>query len=142
MKHIALALCLLASPSFAQESVFDRVEGLWGSIDNPETSCERNPHRISFTAQPSHAILQWAQPIRTYADTMQDRAVYDIADTAGFSITMRLEGELRLTDGGVPVVWILRLATDGQTYCWGRTDWSILQCAAYQRRCGQDVPSS
>ena len=134
---------LLTAPTLAQaENVFDRAAGLYGNADPSEQSCATNPHQLSFSDSPPHADFRLAMPVTAYDGSVSDHFRYDIITHDDNSITMRLEGESRRTVTGERVIWILRLTSDPQGYCWGRTDWPLLRCEHPATRCDQVAPSS
>lgn len=134
MIRLACLLLTFASPALSQ-SVFDKARGQYGSATDPVTSCGNNPHQLDFMAYPPHALLSWAKPTtgKTGLPTTGER--YDILGNDDTSLTLRLEGDNRRTDRGGQAIWILRLTTNPQGYCWGRTDWSVVRCEQQQVRC-------
>jgi hypothetical protein len=117
------------------ETIFDRMSAAWGSAYSAEDSCRENPHAIAFSADFGRASFTWDQPITGYDGSIRKTADYTVLDHAADRITMALDGESRLTDAGVPVVWVLRLVQNGGAYCWGRTDWPSEACVALHLRC-------
>jgi hypothetical protein len=61
-------------------------------------------------------------------------AAYEIIDEAPAAMRLRLIGETRSTEAGVPVVWDLFLL-DADRFCWHRTDWQVGACTKPLTRC-------
>ena len=131
---LTLALISLAGAAPAQ-TVFDALHGQYGSAADPETSCAANPHQLDFMATPPHALFIWANPRLGGQGQMSIEERYDLLGYDATTLTLRLEGDMRLTAVGHHPVWILRLTHDPQGYCWGRTDWPSLRCERQQLRC-------
>jgi hypothetical protein len=129
-------LFLLASLSSASaQGVFDRLLGQYGSASDPSTSCASNPHELSFEAQPPHANFTWTEAWTDVDGRTVSHKRYDMLDYDDSSLTLRLEGDSsRTADGGRPI-WILRLTTAPEGYCWGRADWPSVHCENQQVRC-------
>lgn len=134
-----LVLFLILTDAAAAQAVFDALRGQYGSAADPATSCAANPHQLDFMAQPPHALLTWAQPKPDGSGGLVTGERYDILDFDDRSLTLRLEGETRRTDGGGRPVWILRLTQAPPGYCWGRADWSVVRCEAAQLRCDSSI---
>jgi hypothetical protein len=142
---IRLALALMfpaATAALAEDTVFDRAAGLYGHPGEINWSCEDNPHQIDFSSSPPHALFDWATPVEGYDGSQRNHVTYDVLDWDESSITMRMEGETRLTDDGQVVVWILRLTAQPDGYCWGRRDWPMMRCQHQALRCSPTVPTS
>jgi len=60
--------------------------------------------------------------------------VYEVLADQGKALRLRVVGETRKTDAGVPVEWDL-LMLNADTFCWRRTDWTAGACTALLRRC-------
>ena len=60
--------------------------------------------------------------------------VYEVLADQGKALRLRVVGETRKTDAGVPVEWDL-LMLNADTFCWRRTDWTASACTALLRRC-------
>jgi hypothetical protein len=60
--------------------------------------------------------------------------VYEVLADQGKTLRLRVVGETRKTDAGVPVEWDL-LMLNADTFCWRRTDWTAGACTALLRRC-------
>jgi len=60
--------------------------------------------------------------------------VYEVLADQGKTLRLRVVGETRKTDAGVPVEWDL-LMLNADTFCWRRTDWTASACTALLRRC-------
>jgi hypothetical protein len=132
---ISIALVLACSGAVRGQTVFDSLDGPFGSASDLETSCAVNPHRLSFIPAPPHAIVTWDQPRPDGQGGMSATDRYDLLDHDDKTLTLRLEGDRRRTDAGGRPVWILRLTDDPQGYCWGRTDWPSVRCERQQLRC-------
>jgi hypothetical protein len=141
MIRALVLLTLFATPAGAQ-SVFDRAAGLYGSATNPAESCAVNPHHLDFMAAPPHAIFTWAHPVQDHVGQTRSHARYDILGYDENSITLRLEGQDLHTDSGGQAIWILRLTSNPEGYCWGRTDWPDVRCVEPAVRCGEQAPTS
>jgi hypothetical protein len=125
-------LFLLTSAATAQaQDIFDSLRGQYGSATDPATSCASNPHDLNFMANPPHALFTWDKP---RADGAVDQR-YDLLNHSPTTLTLRLEGDTRRTDAGAPPIWILRLTSQPQGYCWGRADWPDVHCEDQQVRC-------
>ncbi|GAB1480157.1 hypothetical protein MASR2M74_27320 [Paracoccaceae bacterium] len=133
-------LCLLtAAPAGAD--VFDDLSGRFGATFNPNT-CARNPHRVSFDASRSRARFVWDHPITDFRGEERLEGSYEVLGHDDSSITMRIEGETRLTEDGAPAVWIMRRVAALDGYCWGRTDWPSGRCVNVTIRCPGEAPIS
>ena len=131
MHRIASVLLFCSALPVQAEDIFDSLRGQYGSATDPATSCASNPHDLDFMAQPPHALFTWAKP---RADGAGDER-YDLMDHSDSTLTLRLEGDIRRTATGAHPIWILRLTTQPQGYCWGRTDWPDVHCEDQQVRC-------
>lgn len=136
------ALSLSATALAARADVFDLASGTWGLIDHEDLSCAVNPHRISFSADQDRALFLWDHPMLAYDGEWRREGGYRVLSHDAQSITMALDGELRLTEAGEPVVWVLRLLAGGTRYCWGRKDWPEDRCIDRYIRCPGAVPVS
>ena len=129
-------LYLVASLTAADaQDVFGSLRGQYGSASDPATSCAANPHTLDFMAQPPHALFNWTKPVADAAGQMTTGERYDLLDHSDSTLTLRLEGDPRRTDTGDRPIWILRLTTQPEGYCWGRTDWPAVHCEDQQVRC-------
>ena len=130
------ALVLFASLTCAAaQDIFDSLGGPYGSANDPATACAANPHQLEFMAQPPHAMFHWAQPMVTAQGTTVTDERYDLLDHSDTTLTLRQEGDTRRTPNGNRPIWILRLTTQPEGYCWGRTDWPSVHCENQQVRC-------
>ena len=134
MLRLTCILTILATSAGAQ-TVFDRARGQYGSASDPATSCAANPHQLDFMAYPPHALLSWSKPRFDENGLPTTGERYDILSNDDTSLTLRLEGDSRRTDTGARAIWVLRLTTNPQGYCWGRTDWPVVRCERQQVRC-------
>ena len=107
-----------------------------------EVSCAHNPQTITFATDHHSATFAWQSAITFFTGKQERIGRYRIFAASDDRITMAIEGETRLTEGGSTVVWILRLVQDGRAYCWGRTDWQPEQCVAVHFRCPDAIPNS
>lgn len=140
--RLSLAILILsACPAGAQE-ILTRATGVYGIAEEPSASCEVNPHRIEFVADPPRAIFTWNEPVRGYDGALRDRVVYDVRSSGTMGPTLALQGETRTTPDGALVVWDMRVAIDGSGYCWHRTDWPLLACTRAYLRCDGMEPTS
>lgn len=138
---VTLAFIAFAAPLWAQIDLL-RLEGTYGVPDDPIWSCEANPATLSIIPSPPHLVFDFARPAEIYDGRTTSRTVYDLRDVTDTGIVARLEGETRLTDDGDVVVWILRPWPDYDGFCWGRTDWPLLNCVAPHIRCQDNAPTS
>ena len=134
MLRLTCILTILATSAGAQ-TVFDRARGQYGSASDPANSCAANPHQLDFMALPPHALLSWSKPRFEENGLPTTGERYDILSNDDTSLTLRLEGDNRRTDTGAQAIWVLRLTTNPQGYCWGRTDWPVVRCEQQQVRC-------
>lgn len=133
MRPLLLILALLAFP--ARADVFDLASGLWGLPGDAELTCALNPHRVTFSPDRARASFRWDGPMINYEGEVDQEGTYSVLDHGEDYLVLALDGESRLTQDGVPVVWIMRLRPDGSGYCWGRTDWAEEVCVDLYRRC-------
>ncbi len=138
----AFALCLACLAGTARADIFDDLSGTFGSLTQSETTCRLNPHRTTFSADRATVRLAWAAPFTDYRGEARTEGRYTILGHDAVSITMRAEGETRLTEAGDPVVWIMRRTAGIDGYCWGRTDWPEARCIGVHVRCPEVAPSS
>jgi hypothetical protein len=135
---VLICLMALSAPAGAQD-VFDRLDGTFGSARDPAGSCDVNPHRLELMTSPPHLFVVWPAPwINADGQTEFDRR-YDILDHDTSTLTLRREDEVVATDSGNRPIWILRMTSQPDGYCWGRTDWPALRCEDQQLRCGAPV---
>lgn len=131
----ALPLFFLALPAHGESALMAGLAGQYGSVGNPDYACATNPVQLSFTEFPPHARFSWAFPRQIFNETTATEAVYDLISEVPGGLLLRLEGEERRTASGAPVVWVLRPDSDLQGFCWGRTDWPMVQCVNPFVRC-------
>jgi hypothetical protein len=144
MRHLIAPLLLVlatATPAAAQ-SVYERAAGIYGDASDPALSCQNNPHELSFTAAPPHAVLQWNLPQTMPNGRLEDSARYDLLGADATTLTLRREGDPTRTETGARPIWLLRLTDQPLGYCWGRTDWPLIRCEQQQLRCDADKPVS
>ena len=134
MLRLTCILTILATSAGAQ-TVFDRARGQYGSASDPATTCAANPHQLDFMTYPPHALLSWSKPRFDENGLPTTGERYDILSNDDSSLILRLEGDNRRTDTGAQAIWVLRLTTNPQGYCWGRTDWPVVRCERQQVRC-------
>ena len=139
MLSIALALALATAP--ARADIFDDLSGRFGATFNAHT-CAANPHSVRFDATRSRAQFVWDHPITDFRGEERLEGRYEVLSHDANSITMRIEGETRLTDAGLPAVWIMRRVAALDGYCWGRTDWPAGRCVNVTIRCPGGAPIS
>ncbi len=139
-----LALCLLLAlphPAGAQ-SIIDTAAGTYGSLTDPATSCEANPHQLEFVGPPAHVQLKWAAPMHDPDEGPTDFARFDLLGADESSVTLRREGSALRSDTGGPVIWIMRFTANPLGYCWGRADRPTVFCERPQKRCDANTPIS
>ena len=95
-------------------NLFRLVEGTWGWKDVPASSCEQNPHVLSFAEADKKMILKYPKTGAQY--------VYQVLYAEKNQITMLIQDEERRTELGDRVMWVLVL-NDKSSYQWRRTDW-------------------
>jgi hypothetical protein len=95
-------------------NLFRRVEGTWGWKDVPASSCEQNPHVLSFAEGDKKMILKYPKTGSQY--------VYQVLYAEKNQITLLIQDEERRTELGDRVMWVLVL-NDPNSYQWRRTDW-------------------
>lgn len=139
---LALMSCPAAAVADDLQDMVDGLRGQYGSDQNPDYACTDNPVTLDFMAAPPHAIFSWDFPTDTINGPNRTREVYDLIGPTQGGLLMRLEGEPRTTASGATPIWILRPYPGFAGFCWGRTDWSVLQCVTPHHRCQTDVPSS
>ena len=142
MRCVLILALLTAAPALADGGIFSRLEGVYGAAEDEELSCATNPHRLSFTQSPPHAVLKWKEEWVQSSGLLSDIAVYDLIQVTDTEVVMRLEGEHRRTDAGDRVIWVMRPNEDFTGYCWGRTDWPVVRCVWPQVRCPNEAPTS
>ncbi len=117
----------------ADADIFSALEGTWASS---ESECATDAHIISFTPDHSQMVIVHARAFEG-ADGQTDSIThYDIIEHTRGRIRGAIQGELRRTKDGKPVVWDLVLRGPDR-YAWHRTDWlspftltpSVVRCA-------------
>ena len=139
MWRTAFLLAILPSLASAQDLV-DTMRGLYGSASDPAGSCQSNPHRLDFLADPPHLFLMWNAPWTNAQGVSEHNRRYDLLASDGSTFTLRREDEPQQTDAGTRPIWILRHTALPEGYCWGRSDWPLMRCEDQQLRC--DAPVS
>ena len=139
IRPLCLVFALAAAP--ARADVFDDLSGRFGATFNPHT-CAANPHSVRFDATRSRAQFVWDHPITDFRGDERLEGSYEVLGHDANSITLRIEGETRLTDDGSPAVWIMRRVAAPDGYCWGRTDWPAGRCVNVTIRCPEATPIS
>ena len=139
-----LSLCLLLAlpvPAGAQ-SIIGTAAGTYGSLTDPATSCEANPHQLEFVGPPAHLHLTWRAPMLDPDEGPTSFARFDLLSADESSLTLRREGSAERSDTGGPVIRVLRFTADPMGYCWGRADRPVVFCERPQKRCDQNTPVS
>jgi hypothetical protein len=134
-----LAACLPGLS--AAQSVFDGLEGLYGSTTDPAASCAANPHRLTLLASPPHVLLTWKEAVDDPEAGWSVSERFDILGSDGGAVILRHEGHALRGDGGT-AFWVMRRTTNPEGYCWGRTDRPTVFCERPQERCDQSSPTS
>lgn len=112
------------------------VAALSHSWTDPSTTCEENPHSISFSDDRLQLTLSYAR-VTPHLLEPDPVAVYEVESANAVSAHVRLRGENRLDEVGAPVTWdIIVLSPDA--YCWRRSDWPPHACTPARARCGSD----
>ena len=104
--------------------IYAVVTGTWGWAEG-ETTCQNNPHTISFNADRSQMMIEFQKdfaPRKDRFDKENSKAHYEIRGHSRSHIRGFMLDEKRLTDGGELVVWDLVL-TSPDSYRWRQTDW-------------------
>lgn len=139
IRLFCIVLALAAAPASAD--IFDDLSGNFGATSGPNT-CAANPHHVTFIDGRSRAHFVWDRPIIDFRNEERLEGTYEVLGHDAASVTMRIEGETRLTDAGEPVVWIMRRVDALHGYCWGRTDWPAGRCENVSIRCPAEAPIS
>ena len=143
MRILSTVLILLLPPGLAaaDDSVFDRAAGLFGSINEGRIACGVNPMQVSFSANGTRAHFKWASPIIDYEGEWRTRADYTIFAHDETSITMQLDGESRLGADGAPMVWLYEIYDNSNT-CWKDASYPYGFCKGIYHACQSDPPVS
>jgi hypothetical protein len=114
-------------------SVRDQLPGRWDWVD-AAPRCGASAAQLSFSAD-GQQVRVWV-PTGVYLGevALGPAAAYEIIDEAPAAMRLRLIGETRSTEAGVPVVWDLFLL-DADRFCWHRTDWQVGACTKPLTRC-------
>ncbi len=131
----ALLLCAASGVARAEDGIFSRLTGTYGSPDDPSQACATNPEHVTFSADGSRLLIDFGTPVLDYLGQDRTHAGYDVLAQDAAGVTVLLDGEERTTDAGEPVVWIMRPTTAPDGYCWGRTDWPVMRCPHRMVRC-------
>lgn len=118
------------------------MEGRYEAVDGSANTCAHNPARLTIRRTPDHLSFDWPVPMTIFDGSTSRGVTYDLLEERADALVLRLEGETRRTDGGQPVIWLLRPNPDLSGFCWGRTDWPTLHCESAYRRCEQAAPTS
>jgi len=124
MRTAALIVCvaaLVAACATAPEVVTARSQlpGKW-DWEKSEPRCGEAAGTFSFSPDGGQVRV--------------NDIVYEVLADQGKTLRLRVVGETRKTDAGVPVEWDL-LMLNADTFCWRRTDWTAGACTALLRRC-------
>ncbi len=124
MRNAALVVCvaaLVAACATAPEGVTARSQlpGQW-DWETSEPRCGEAAGTFSFSPDGRQVHV--------------NDIVYEVLSDQGKTLRLRVVGEMRKTDAGVPVEWDL-LMLNADTFCWRRTDWTAGACTALLKRC-------
>lgn len=128
----------MAGPAAAQNpppnsDLFKTVTGKWGWKDSDTSGCATGPHTIAFPSNKT-AIFTHSKSFKSVTGEMTNTSTYDVLYAEANKITMYLQGELRRTEVGDRVLWVLILK-DPNTYAWRRTDWPATSATKEIGRC-------
>lgn len=134
---IALLILSAALPSSAEPPATKKrvpleeaLTGTWG-LEIEGGTCDVNPHVISFSKDRMTMNLRYSKGVE---GKPAPEATYRIIGKGQDFLRMKMDGERRRTDRGVPVQWdLVLLAPD--SYCWRRTDWRSDDCTPAASRC-------
>lgn len=108
----------------APDGIYEVAAGRWDwSTAAPDSFCNISGHEISFSPDRSLMHITQQVPWTDSAGTEHRVSTYAIEAVSRSHIRGAIQGEQRLTDDGVPVVWDLVL-TGEDSYAWHRTDWA------------------
>lgn len=126
---LTTACSLASSPPL---SPYDSLPGKWGWEGSDD--CTAAPEEIRFSQEGGrmHILLSPKGEDGTRAPRRE--AAYTVTGRAGNVLSMTLDGEERVDDGGKPVTWDL-VMLESDRYCWRRGDWRQGECTAPLRRC-------
>ena len=124
MRNAALIVCvaaLVAACATSPEGVTARSQlpGKW-DWETSEPRCGEAAGTFSFSPDGRQVHV--------------NDIVYEVLSDQGKTLRLRVVGEMRKTDAGVPVEWDL-LMLNADTFCWRRTDWTAGACTALLKRC-------
>ena len=105
------------------KDLFSLVEGTWG-WDDPKKggACKTNPEVISISADKKQATFKKSKPSKNLGTGRTETEwEYAILYAEGNKLTMLMKDEIRRTDTGSRVIWVLTLK-NSNTYTWSRTD--------------------
>jgi hypothetical protein len=131
-------LCATPIPALTAEEMV----GNWESVDGAHNTCEANPARLTVSRNPDHVTFDWPEAFTVFDGTERSRVDYDLIEERSDALVLRLEGEVRRTEAGETVVWLLRPDQARNGFCWGRTDWPLVRCEHAYRRCADPAPTS
>ena len=141
MRNLLLAVFVALTASCATvESQFDgsagpfkQLVGKWAPQVEEKTDCT-DAQTISFSKDFSVATFQFSKPFKNSDGKEVSSATYKILSVNDNAITMFLNGEKRLTNGGDPIVWTL-VAIRENFYVWRQTDWGPGESTVPYLRC-------
>ena len=117
-------------------SVRDQLPGRWDWVD-ASPRCGASAARFSFSADGQQVRVWVSTGVYVGEVALGSAAAYEIIDEAPNAMRLRLIGETRSTEAGVPVVWDLILL-DADRFCWHRTDWQGGACTKPLTRCPEE----
>jgi hypothetical protein len=122
--------------------IYQVASGRWDWADS-DSSCTKNPHTISFSADHKVMTLSYPAPLADGILPEREAYEYEIAEVSRHHIRAQIRGETRLTPKGTPVVWDLVLASS-DVYYWHRADLPFFSVTRPVRRCLAELtlPSS
>lgn len=123
---IATLFLPLPARALEPEQLVEILEGHpWGWPNVPQV-CVEKTRTLSFNED--------LTVMNNYVSEEVKDVTYNVLEFGPSSIIMEIEGEHRMTSGGQPVVWQLRLAGD-KAFCWHRMDWPYWACTPFLTRC-------
>lgn len=133
IKAIAVMVWVAATPAAAD--VFASLSGTFGVPDLPDETCATNPVFSTFSPDRTRVTFTWNDPVLSYTGQMITSYGGSVVRAGPDSVTLQRDRETRLDYKGVKVLWIMRLTTNPEGYCWTQSDWSPQDCAP-MLRCG------
>jgi hypothetical protein len=113
--------------------IYQVASGRWDWADG-DSSCVKNPHTISFSADHRVMTLSY-QASRTDSSGAEPESwEYEISEVSRHHVRGQIRGETRLDAKGSPVVWDLVLASP-DVYYWHRADLPFFSVTRPVRRC-------